>query len=37
MENKLYRKVFAVLRRLPEIQKQLRRLSGEIDQKKTAE
>jgi UDP-3-O-[3-hydroxymyristoyl] glucosamine N-acyltransferase len=37
MENKLYLKVIAALKRLPEIQKRVRRLSGEIDGKKTAE
>ena len=36
MENKLYLKVIAALKRLPEIQKRVRRLSGELDQKKTA-
>ena len=37
MENKLYLKVIAALKRLPEIQKRVRRLSGELDQKKAAE
>ncbi len=37
MENKLYLKVIAALKRLPEIQKKVRRLSGELDQKKTAD
>src|SRR6202049_1873364 len=37
MENKLYLRVIAALKRLPEIQKRVRRLSGELDQKKTAE
>jgi UDP-3-O-[3-hydroxymyristoyl] glucosamine N-acyltransferase len=32
MENKLYLKVIAALKRLPELQKKVRRLSGEIDQ-----
>jgi UDP-3-O-[3-hydroxymyristoyl] glucosamine N-acyltransferase len=36
MENKLYLKVSAALKRLPEIQKMVRRLSGEIDREKTA-
>jgi UDP-3-O-[3-hydroxymyristoyl] glucosamine N-acyltransferase len=34
--NKLYLKVTAALKRLPEIQKTVRRLSGELDRKKTA-
>ena len=34
MENKLYLKVIAALKRLPEIQKNVRRLSGELDKKK---
>jgi UDP-3-O-[3-hydroxymyristoyl] glucosamine N-acyltransferase len=33
IENKLYLKVFAALKRLPEMQKTLRRLSGEIEPK----
>src|SRR5579864_1412844 len=37
MENKLYLKVIAALKRLPEIQKRVHRLSGELDQKKAAE
>jgi UDP-3-O-[3-hydroxymyristoyl] glucosamine N-acyltransferase len=37
MENKLYLKVVAALKRLPEMQKLVRRLSGELDQKKTAD
>jgi UDP-3-O-[3-hydroxymyristoyl] glucosamine N-acyltransferase len=37
MENKLYLKVFAALKRLPEIQKRVRRLSAELSQKKTAD
>ena len=37
MENKLYQRVFAVLKRLPELQKKVRRLSGELDQKKAAD
>jgi len=37
MENKLYLKVIAALKRLPEIQKKVRRLSGELDHRKTAE
>lgn len=32
MENKLYLKVIAALKRLPELQKKVRRLSGELDQ-----
>ncbi len=34
MENKLYLRVVAALKRLPEIQKRVRRLSGELDHKK---
>jgi len=37
MENKLYLKVIAALKRLPEIQKRVRRHSGELDRKKTAD
>jgi UDP-3-O-[3-hydroxymyristoyl] glucosamine N-acyltransferase len=37
MENKLYLKVTAALKRLPEIQKKVRRLSGELAQKRTAD
>jgi UDP-3-O-[3-hydroxymyristoyl] glucosamine N-acyltransferase len=37
MENKLWLKVMAALKNLPELQKTVRRLSGELDQKKTAE
>jgi len=37
MENKLYLRVIAALKRLPEIQKRVRRHSGELDQKKTAD
>ncbi len=37
MENKLYLKVIAALKRLPEIQKRVRRLSGELKQQKTAD
>jgi len=37
MENKLYLKVIAALKRLPEIQKRVRRLSGELNQQKTAD
>jgi UDP-3-O-[3-hydroxymyristoyl] glucosamine N-acyltransferase len=37
MENKLYLKVIAALKRLPEMQKKVRRLSGELDHKKTAD
>jgi UDP-3-O-[3-hydroxymyristoyl] glucosamine N-acyltransferase len=37
MENKLYQRVFAALKRLPELQKKVRRLSGELDQKKAAD
>ena len=33
IENKLYLKVFAALKRLPELQRKVRRLSGELDQK----
>ena len=36
MENKLYLKVSAALKSLPEVQKRVRRLSGEVDPKKTA-
>ncbi|HXP81260.1 MAG TPA: UDP-3-O-(3-hydroxymyristoyl)glucosamine N-acyltransferase [Verrucomicrobiae bacterium] len=36
MENKLYLKVVAALKRLPEMQKSVRRLSGEFEKKKTA-
>jgi UDP-3-O-[3-hydroxymyristoyl] glucosamine N-acyltransferase len=36
MENKLYLKVIAALKRLPEIQKRVRRLSGELGQQKAA-
>jgi len=36
MENKLYLRVFAALKRLPEIQRKVRRLSGEVEHKKTA-
>jgi UDP-3-O-[3-hydroxymyristoyl] glucosamine N-acyltransferase len=36
MENKLYLKVIAALKRLPEIQKRVRRLSGELDHQKIA-
>jgi UDP-3-O-[3-hydroxymyristoyl] glucosamine N-acyltransferase len=36
MENKLYLRVVAALKRLPEIQKTVRRLSGELEKKKTA-
>jgi UDP-3-O-[3-hydroxymyristoyl] glucosamine N-acyltransferase len=36
MENKLYLRVVAALKRLPEMQKCVRRLSGELDKKKTA-
>jgi UDP-3-O-[3-hydroxymyristoyl] glucosamine N-acyltransferase len=32
MENKLYLRVIAALKRLPELQKKVRRLSGELDQ-----
>ncbi len=34
MENKLYLRVIAALKRLPEIQKRVRRLSGEVDRRK---
>lgn len=37
MENKLYLKVVASLKRLPEIQKKVRRLSGEIDKRNATE
>jgi UDP-3-O-[3-hydroxymyristoyl] glucosamine N-acyltransferase len=37
MENKLYLRVIAALKRLPEIQKRVRRLSGELEEKKSAE
>ncbi len=37
IENKLYLKVFAALKRLPEMQKTLRRLAGESSEKETAE
>jgi UDP-3-O-[3-hydroxymyristoyl] glucosamine N-acyltransferase len=36
MENKLWLRVMAALKNLPEMQKTLRRLSGELEQKKTA-
>ncbi len=36
MENKLYLKVIAALKRLPDIQKKVRRLSGELDRKEAA-
>ncbi len=36
MENKLYLKVVAALKRLPELQKKVRRLSGESEQKEAA-
>jgi UDP-3-O-[3-hydroxymyristoyl] glucosamine N-acyltransferase len=36
MENAMYHKVFAVMKRLPEIQRTVRRLSGEGEQEKTA-
>ncbi len=37
MKNKTYLKATAALKRLPEIQKTVRRLSGELDRKKTAD
>jgi hypothetical protein len=37
MENKLYLRVIAALKRLPEIQKKVRRLSGKLSHEKTAE
>jgi len=37
MENKLYLRVIAALKRLPDIQKRVRRHSGELDRKKTAD
>ena len=37
IENKLYLKVFAALKRLPEMQRTLRRLAGESSEKETAE
>jgi hypothetical protein len=36
MENKLYLRVIAALKHLPELQKKVRRLSSELDQTKTA-
>jgi hypothetical protein len=36
MENKLYLRVIAALKRLPEMQKTLRRLARELDRIKTA-
>jgi hypothetical protein len=37
MENKLWLRVMAALKSLPEMQKKVRRLSGELNHKKTAE
>jgi UDP-3-O-[3-hydroxymyristoyl] glucosamine N-acyltransferase len=36
MENSMYHKVFAVMKRLPEIQRLVRRLSGEVETEKSA-
>jgi UDP-3-O-[3-hydroxymyristoyl] glucosamine N-acyltransferase len=37
MENKLYLRVIAALKRLPELQKKVRRFSGELDKTKTVD
>jgi UDP-3-O-[3-hydroxymyristoyl] glucosamine N-acyltransferase len=37
IENKLYRKLHAVMKRLPEMQRIVRRLSGELEPEKTGE
>jgi len=37
IENKLYLKISAALKRLPEIQKKVRQLAGELDPKRTGE